>query len=119
MSTALWRALDLCRSHIAPIQVIFISDVSKAGKTAPSFESLSVPLSSIVSTSFQQPLLGSNFLVMTIAPSPEGGLTDGTKAELRSSGRLFEFVAGLEKTRERAAEAMKNQDPELEDGLRE
>lgn len=56
---------------------------------------------------------------MTIAPSPEGGLTDGTKAELRSSGRLFEFVAGLEKTRERAAEAMKNQDPELEDGLRE
>jgi hypothetical protein len=102
-----------------PPQVIFISDVSKTGKTAPPFESLSVPLSSMISTSFQQPLLGSNFLAMSISPSPEGGLTDGTKAEVRCSGRLFEFAAALDKTRERAVEAMKNQDLELEDGLRE
>lgn len=100
-------------------QFIFVSDVSKSGKTAPSFESLSVPLSSIISTDFQQPLLGSNFLVMLISPSPEGGLTDGTKAEVRCSGRLFQFAAALDKTRERAVEAMRNQDPELEDGLRE
>lgn len=98
---------------------IFVSDASGAGKKAPAFESLSVPLHSIVSTSFQQPLLGSNFLAMSISPSPEGGLTNGTKAEVRSSGRLFEFAAGLEKSRERAVEAMRNQDPELEDGLRE
>ncbi|KAF9782977.1 hypothetical protein BJ322DRAFT_1100774 [Thelephora terrestris] len=98
-------------------RVIFISDVSKTGKTAPPFESLSVPLSSMISTSFQQPLLGSNFLAMSISPSPEGGLTDGTKAEVRCSGRLFEFAAALDKTRERAVEAMKNQDLELEDGL--
>jgi hypothetical protein len=73
----------------------------------------------MVSTNFQQPLLASNFLVVTISPSPQGGLTDGTKAELRCSGRLFEFAAALDKTRERAVEAMRNQDPELEDGLRE
>ena len=98
---------------------MFVSDVSKPGKQAPSLESLSVPLSSLISTSFQQPLLGSNFLAMSISPSPEGGLTDGTKAEVRCSGRLFEFAAALSKTRERAIEAMRNQDPELEDGLRE
>ena len=100
-------------------QFIFVSDVSKTGKTTPSFDSLSVPLSLTVSTSFQQPLLGSNFLAMSISPSPDGGLTHGTKAEVRCSGRLFSFAAALDKTRERAVEAMRNQDPELEDGLRE
>ena len=73
----------------------------------------------MISTSFQQPVLGSNFIAMSISPSPEGGLTNGTKAEVRCSGRLFEFAAALDKTRERAVEAMSNQDPELEDGLRE
>ena len=73
----------------------------------------------MISTSFQQPLLGSNFLAMTISPSSEGGLTHGTTAEIRCSGRLFGFAAALDKTRERAVEAMRNQDPELEDGLRE
>ncbi|KAF9653439.1 hypothetical protein BDM02DRAFT_1913761 [Thelephora ganbajun] len=96
---------------------ILVSDVSKADKTTPSFESLSVPLTSIISTGFQQPLLGSNFLTMCISPSPEGGLTDGTKAEVRCPGRLFEFAAALAKTREHAVEALRNQDPELEDGL--
>jgi WW domain-binding protein 2 len=100
-------------------QFIFISDVSKTGKAAPPFESLSVPLTSIISTSFQQPLLGSNTLVMTVSASPEGGLTDGTKVEVRCSGRLFEFAAALDKTREHVVEAMRNQDQELEDGLRE
>lgn len=101
-----------------PLQFVFVSDVSKTGKTAPSFDSLSVPLTSIISTSFQQPLLGSNFLAMSIFPSPEGGLTNGTKAEVRFSGRLFELAAALSKTREHAFETMRNRDPELEDGLR-
>ena len=109
---------SLLISSSTPLQFVFVSDVSK-GKAAPSFDSLSVPLTSMISTSFQQPVLGSNFLVMSISPSPEGGLTNGTKAEVRCSGRLFEFAAGLSKTRERAVEAMKNADPELEDGLRE
>lgn len=56
---------------------------------------------------------------MTIYPSPDGGLTEGTKAELRCSGRLFEFTAALDKTREVALEAMRTQDPEIEEGLRE
>ena len=73
----------------------------------------------MISTNFQQPLLGSNFLALSISPSPEGGLTNGTVAEIRCSGRLFEFAAALSKTREHAVEAMRNVDPELEDGLRE
>ena len=102
------------------LQLVFISDVSKTpGKTAPSFDSLSVPLTSITSSSFQQPLLGSNFLIISIFPSPEGGLTNGTKAEIRCSGRLFEFAAALSKTREHAVEAMRNAGPGLEDGPRE
>ena len=56
---------------------------------------------------------------MSVSPSPEGGLTPGTKAEVRCSGRLFGFAAALDKTREHAAEAMRSKDPELEDGLRE
>ena len=55
---------------------------------------------------------------MSIFPSPEGGLTNGTKAEVRFSGRLFELAAALSKTREHAFETMRNRDPELEDGLR-
>jgi hypothetical protein len=72
----------------------------------------------MISTNFQQPLLGSNFLSISISPSPDGGLTYGTKAEVRCSGPLFAFAAALDKTRERAVEAMRNHDPELEDGLR-
>lgn len=110
----------VCRAFVDVLpQFIFVSDVAKTSKTAPEFESLSVPLTSILSTNFQQPLLGSNFLAMSISPSPEGGFTNGTKAEVRCSGRLFEFAAGLSKTIEHATEAMRNRDPELEDGLRE
>ncbi|KAG5648699.1 hypothetical protein DXG03_000046 [Asterophora parasitica] len=68
-----------------------------------SFESLSVPLHAILSTKFEQPTFGSNFLSFEIKPSAAGGLTDGTKAELRFKDRaMFEFVSLLEKTRERA-----------------
>ncbi|KAI0727262.1 hypothetical protein C8Q72DRAFT_876400 [Fomitopsis betulina] len=80
-------------------RLIFVADNgSKSG-----LESLSVPLLSLLSTKFEQPFLGSNFYSMEIKPSPEGRLTDGTKAELRFKDKgLFEFVSALEKTRERA-----------------
>ncbi|KAF8646095.1 hypothetical protein AX16_007395 [Volvariella volvacea WC 439] len=67
------------------------------------FESLSVPLPSILSTRFEQPTFGANYLSFDVNPSPEGGLSDGTKAEIRFKDRaMFEFVSLLEKTRERA-----------------
>ena len=58
-----------------------------------------------------------SFFSSEIKPSPEGRLTEGTKAELRFKDKgLFEFVSALEKTRERAV-YMKRQTAE-EDELR-
>jgi len=82
-------------------------------------ESLSVPLLSILSTAFEQPMFGANYLAFEIRPSPEGGLTDGTMAEIRLKDKgIFEFVGVVEKTRERAI-YMKRQkaEEEEEDGL--
>jgi WW domain-binding protein 2 len=77
-----------------------------------------VPLYSIIGTKFEQPYFGSNFVTIDIKPSPEGGLTDGTKAEVRIKDQgLFGFVSVLEKTRERAI-YMKRQAASDEDTLR-
>ncbi|KAG2115905.1 uncharacterized protein F5147DRAFT_383899 [Suillus discolor] len=74
----------------------------KGGKPKPSFESLSIPLDAILSSKFEQPYFGANFVVLDIKPSVDGGLTDGTSVEIRFYDRgLFEFVSVLEKTRER------------------
>ena len=71
-----------------------------------------------MTTKFEQPYFGGNYLVLDIRPSPEGGLTDGTKAEVRFKDKgLFEFVGTLEKTRERAI-YMRRQSAEDEEGLR-
>ena len=82
-----------------PNQLIFIS---RGATPKPPFDSLSVPLHSVLSTKFEQPTFGSNYLKLTIKPAPDGGLTEGTEGELRFKERpMFEFVALLEKTRER------------------
>lgn len=65
-------------------------------------------------------MFGANYLAFEIKPSSEGGLTDGTKAEIRLKDKgIFEFVGTVEKTRERAI-YMKRQkaEEEEEDGLR-
>ncbi|KAJ8087183.1 hypothetical protein AAF712_002721 [Marasmius tenuissimus] len=81
-----------------------------------SFDSLSIPLPSILSTRFEQPTFGSNYLYFEVKPSGGGGLTDGTNLQLRFKNRaMFEFVALLEKTRERAI-YMKRQAAQDEDG---
>jgi len=86
--------------------------------TRSTFDSLSVPLHSILSTKFEQPTFGVNFLTFEIKPSPEGGLTDGTKAELRFRDRaMFEFVSILEKTREKAIYMKRQAVVEDEEGL--
>jgi len=84
--------------------------VSTAPKKIPTLDSLSVPLTSLLSTKFQQPLLGSNYLEIDIAPTGGGGLTKGTTAEVRLRDQgLFGFASALDKSRERAAEASRNQ----------
>lgn len=78
-----------------------------------------MPLHAILLTRFEQPTFGANFLTFEVRPSPEGGLTDGTKVEIRFKDRaMFEFVSLLEKSRERAI-YMKRQVDEDEEGLRE
>ena len=89
------------------------------GSNNEGFDSLSVPLPSILSTKFEQPTFGSNYLTFEIRPSPEGGLSDGTKAELRFKNQaLFQFVSVLEKARERAI-YMRRQIQAEEEVLRE
>ncbi|KAL1747277.1 hypothetical protein HDZ31DRAFT_32416 [Schizophyllum fasciatum] len=88
------------RVYLTDKRLIFLS---RAPPPAPAFDSLSVPLHSVLSTKFEQPTFGANVLRLTIKPAPDGGLTEGTEGELRFKERpMFEFVALLEKTRERA-----------------
>ncbi|KAI6034510.1 hypothetical protein BKA83DRAFT_4191016 [Pisolithus microcarpus] len=87
--------------HLTDKRLIFTSRSSGSAKL--SFESLTIPLESILSSKFEQPFFGSNYLVLGIRPSVGGGLTPGTLLEIRSVNTgLFSFVGILEKTRERA-----------------
>ena len=75
-------------------------------------------MTGILSTKFEQPFFGANYLVIDIKPSPGGGLSEGTKAEIRLKDKgLFEFVSSLEKTRERAI-YMRRSSCDEEEGLR-
>ncbi|KAF8524588.1 hypothetical protein BU17DRAFT_74712 [Hysterangium stoloniferum] len=66
-------------------------------------DTLSIPLASLLSTSFQQPTFSANYLLVDIKPSLGGGLTEGAKAEIRLKDQgMFGFVSALEKMRERA-----------------
>jgi WW domain-binding protein 2 len=105
------HSIDLLDNH----KVIFVSSASESS----GIDSLSVPLTSLLSTKFRQPLFGGNYLEMEIVPSPEGSLTNGTKAEIRLKDRgLFEFASALDKTRERAIEARSHRLGEEGEGLR-
>ncbi|KAN0126563.1 hypothetical protein V8E52_000203 [Russula decolorans] len=95
-------------------RLIFVSE-SDVGSTG--FDTLNLPLPSILSTRFEQPYLGSNYLSIDIRPSPDGGLTSGTKSEIRLKDQgIFQFVSLLEKTRERAV-YMKRQMKDEEESL--
>ncbi|KAI0832807.1 hypothetical protein BC628DRAFT_1348388 [Trametes gibbosa] len=96
-------------------RLIFVSDPPAKG--APSFDSLSVPLLSLLSTKFEQPHFGSNYLLIEIKATPGAGLVDGTRVEVRFKDKgVFEFASALEKTRERVI-YMKRQSADEEDGL--
>lgn len=50
-----------------------------------------------------QPTFAANYLAIDVKPSPGGGLSEGTKAEIRLKDQaMFGFVSTLEKLRERA-----------------
>jgi len=92
------RLKDVGRIWLTDKRLIFVGPPSN-----DAFSSLSIPLPSILSTSFEQPYFGANYLAFEVRPSPDGGLSPGTRAELRFKDRgMFEFVSLLEKTRERA-----------------
>jgi hypothetical protein len=96
-------------------QLIFVSE---SDNSSTGFNTLTLPLPSVVSTRFEQPTLGSNYLSIDIQPSPDGGLTSGTKLEIRLKGQgIFQFVSLLEKTRERA-KYMRRQIRDEEESLR-
>jgi WW domain-binding protein 2 len=66
-------------------------------------------------------MFGTNYLVLEIAPSSDGGLTRGTTAEIRFKDQaLFGFVRIIEKTREHAIETRQNNQAAADeaDGLR-
>ncbi|KAA1466675.1 hypothetical protein DENSPDRAFT_831550 [Dentipellis sp. KUC8613] len=92
---------DTGKLFLSDQRLVFVSLASES--TPTTLESLSVPLHSILSSKFEQPYLGANYLALDVNPSAEGGLAEGTKAEIRFKNQgLFQFVSLLEKTRERA-----------------
>ncbi|KIL70482.1 hypothetical protein M378DRAFT_20867 [Amanita muscaria Koide BX008] len=96
------------------------SGSSSASSAQNNLDTLTIPLPSILSTKFEQPTFGSNYLTFEIKPSPEGELTEGTSALIRFKDRaMFEFVSLLEKTRERAIYMRRQQmmEDEAEEGL--
>ncbi|EMD40353.1 hypothetical protein CERSUDRAFT_110946 [Gelatoporia subvermispora B] len=110
------RLKDVGRLWLTDQRLIFVAD-AEGDASKSGLETLSVPLASILSTKFEQPYFGANFLSLEIRPSPEGRLTDGTRAEIRLKDKgIFEFVGTLEKTRERAI-YMRRQSAEEDEGL--
>ncbi|KAL4081512.1 hypothetical protein V8B97DRAFT_45447 [Scleroderma yunnanense] len=103
--------------HLTDKRLIFTSQPS-GSKAKLSFESLTLPLESILSSKFEQPFFSSNYLVLSVKPSLGGGLTHGTSLEVRTlKTGLFSFVSILEKTRERAG-YMKRHSMDDEENLR-
>jgi hypothetical protein len=64
-------------------------------------------------------MFGANYISFEIKPSPDGGLTKGTKAEIRLSDRgILQFWEVLQKPRERAIYERTSIALEDEEGLR-
>jgi len=99
-------------------RLIFVNAEEKS-----TLDSISVPLLSLLSTSYEQPYFGSNYLSIDVKPTPDGGLALGSKMEIRFKDQgIFEFSDAVEKTRERAiymkrqAESEEETLPTYEDG---
>ncbi|KDQ64113.1 hypothetical protein JAAARDRAFT_27738 [Jaapia argillacea MUCL 33604] len=91
---------EVGRIWVTDKRLIFVANIQSP---KPPFESFSVLLPSIQSTKFEQPYFGANFLTLEVKPASDGGLTEGTKVEIRLRDQgLFGFASLLEKARERA-----------------
>ena len=74
-------------------------------------------MTSILSTRFIQPVFGANYFALDIKPVPDGGLTLGTRVEIRFSTKgLVDFAAVVEKAQQRAL--YERRDETLGEGLR-
>ncbi|KIJ57116.1 hypothetical protein M422DRAFT_238685 [Sphaerobolus stellatus SS14] len=90
------------RLWLSDARLIFVRDTVSA---AAPFDSVSVPLINILSTSYKQPVFGTNYVAIDIRPTSGGGLTEGTKAEIRINDQgIFGFWNALQKMREMAVE---------------
>ena len=99
------------------LQLIF-QTIKGSSNTKPSFDSFSVLLHGILSTQFVQPTFAANHLVMELKPAAGGGLSEGTKCEVRFKDQpMLPFINTLDKSRERAVYRMR--DAMFEDDLRE
>ncbi|OBZ73576.1 hypothetical protein A0H81_05993 [Grifola frondosa] len=67
-------------------QLIFVSDAPR-GTKPPAFELLSISLTSLVWKKSEQPRFGANYLVVDVRPTPDDGLTEGTRVEVHPEGR--------------------------------
>ena len=84
-----------------------ISQTITATPAAPSakLDSLSLPWTSVLSTSFVQPYFAANYLAMDVRPAQGGGLELGTTVEVRLVERgMYEFVKMVEGVRVKAIE---------------
>lgn len=80
-------------------------------------DSLSIPLQNLIASKFEQPFFGANYLALDVKPNADGGLSEGTKVEVRFTDKgIFEFASLLDKTRERVI-YMKRQQADEEDSL--
>ncbi|CAE6463015.1 unnamed protein product [Rhizoctonia solani] len=95
-----------------PTSLDLFSLVSKAISSTPAneaparkLETLSLPWVYVLSTSFVQPYFAANYLAMDVRPAEGGGLTLGTKVEVRLTDRgMFEFINMVEGMRSSAIE---------------
>jgi WW domain-binding protein 2 len=64
-------------------------------------------------------MFGANYITFEIKPAPDGGLTKGTKAEIRLSDRgILQFWEVLQKPRERAIYERRSMALEEDESLR-
>jgi len=95
------RLKETGRIRLTDKRLIF--QTAKGPGINSSFDSFSVLLHGILSTQFNQPTFSANYLSMELKPANGGGLSEGTKCEVRFKDLpLLPFVNTLEKSRERA-----------------
>ncbi|KDN47399.1 hypothetical protein RSAG8_03539, partial [Rhizoctonia solani AG-8 WAC10335] len=104
----LWLTSDRVSRLEAWIQIHSLAKVCiPPANEAPTrkLESLSLPWVYVLSTSFVQPYFAANYLAVDVRPAEGGGLTLGTKAEVRLTDRgMFEFINMVESVRSKAIE---------------